>query len=69
MPRESKAWGEVTSITDLDRTSSSVYTLIWYWCVIVLMLCCIDIVLYCYDDYNDNDGSVSISNMISSIQS
>ena len=35
MPRESKAWGEVTSITDLDRTSSSVYTLIW---------CCVDIV-------------------------
>jgi hypothetical protein len=27
------------------------------------------VLLYCYDDYNDNDGSVSISNMISSIQS
>jgi hypothetical protein len=38
---------------------------------VVLILCDIVlyVLLYCYDDYNDNDGSVSISNMISSIQS
>ena len=54
----------------LPRLYIHLYGVVLILCDIVLYCCIICVVLlYCYDDYNDDDGSVSISNMISSIPS